>query len=158
MRRSLFYSSLGLGAVLCIAGSVGESCAQAPQLAPEGRGLLPKPGQMPATLQGRPVPHPFEPDPAGGFSRTVFETDEDPNLKIIIRDFSFPPDHRTHTVVLRSAAVVHSFPGSAEVRVARNRLALAAGARTVVPAGAPIEVTNSGELAVVVRAIIVEPK
>jgi hypothetical protein len=50
---------------------------------------------MPAALGGTPPLH-----PSGGFSRTIFETVEDPDFKLIIRDFSFPPDRQTHAVTL----------------------------------------------------------
>jgi quercetin dioxygenase-like cupin family protein len=120
--------------------------------------LLSPPAEMPATLGGAPPPHPFEPDPSGGFSRTIFETDEDPNFKLIIRDFSFPPDRQTHTVTLPSAAFLHILGGQGEISIAKQRLALTAGARTAVPAGAPLDVVNKGEHAVVVRALIVEAK
>ncbi len=132
--------------------------AQEPQLAPEGRGLLPKPAELPATLGGTPPPHPFMPDPSGGFSRTIFETDENPDFRIMIRDFSFPPDKQPHTVTFPSAAFAHLLSGTGEISIAKKRLELAPGARTTVPAGAPIEVVNSGEHAVVVRALIVEAK
>jgi hypothetical protein len=127
-------------------------------LAPDGRGLLPKPATIPATLQGTSSPHPFEPDPSGGFSRTVFETDEDPNFKLSIRDFSFPPDRQTHTITLSSAAFLHTFGEQTEISIAKKRVALSPLVRTVVPAGAPIDVVNNGEQAVVVRVLIVEAK
>ena len=135
-----------------------QAWAQEPQLAPEGRGLLPKPAEIPVTLGGVPPPHTFQPDPSGGFSRTIFETDEDPNFKLIIRDFSFPADGKPHTVTLPSAAFLHLLRGPGEIIIAKQRLALTPVARTAVPAGAPIEVVNSGEQPVVVRALIVEAK
>jgi hypothetical protein len=118
--------------------------------------LLPKPTE--ATLAGPTPPHPFAPDPSGGFSRIIFETDEDPNFKLVIRDFSFPPDRQIHTVTLPTGAFLHFLGEPGEISVANQRLALTAGARTAVPAGAPIEVTNNGEHHVVVRALIVEAK
>jgi quercetin dioxygenase-like cupin family protein len=123
----------------------------------EGRGLLPPPAEMPATLAGTPPPHPFVSDPSGGFSRTIFETDEDPNFKLIIRDFSFLPTGSPH-FTLPSGAFLHILGGQGEISIAKQRLALTAGARTAVPAGAPLDVVNNGEQAVVVRALIVEAK
>jgi quercetin dioxygenase-like cupin family protein len=111
--------------------------AQEPQVAPE---------------------HLFKLDPSGGFSRTVFETDEDPNFKITIRDFVFPPDKQSHTVTLPSAAFVHLLSGEGEISIAKKPLELAPGARSAIPAGAPMEVVNNGEHPVVVRALIVEAK
>jgi len=113
---------------------------------------------MPATLGGAPPEHTFWRDPSGGFSRTIFETDENPDFKLIIRDFAFPPDKQPHTVTLRSAAFLHLLSGLGEISIAKQRLALTPVARTSVPAGAPIEVVNSGEYPVVVRALIVEAK
>jgi hypothetical protein len=147
---------LGLATSFAMIGCI-QAWAREPQLAPEGHGLLPKPAERPAALGGIP-PHPFEPDPSGGFSRTVFETDEDPNFKLIIREFSFPPDGKPHPVTLPSAAVLHLLGGPGEISIAKQRLALTSVVRTVVPAGAPIEVVNSGEQHVVVRALIVGVK
>lgn len=145
---------LGLTSVL-VAFSCIEVWAQQPQLAPEGRGLLPRPTEAMAAT-GSIAAHPFESDPSGGFSRTIFETDEDPNFKLIIRDFSFPPDRQPHTVTLPSTAFLHLLSGLGETSVANKRLDLGAG--TAVPAGAPIEVVNNGEHLVVIRALIVEAK
>jgi hypothetical protein len=142
-----------LAAMVCVA-----ACVQEEQLAAEGGGLLPEPTMMPATFESIPTPHPFASDPSGGFSRTLFETDEDPNFKLVIRDFSFPPDRQTHTVSLPSAALLHILGEPAEISIANQRLALTSGARTAVPAGAPIGVMNNGERAVVVRALIIEFK
>jgi quercetin dioxygenase-like cupin family protein len=135
-----------------------EVRAEEPQLAAEGRGLLPAPAEIPATLQGTLPEHPFVSDPSGGFSRTLFETDEDPNFKLVIRDFSFPPDRQTHTVTLPTGAFLHILGGQGEISIGYQRLALTAAARMAVPAGAPIEVINNGEQPVVVRALIVEAK
>jgi hypothetical protein len=148
----------GVAAIARIATSVGVAWAQEPQLAREGRGLLPPPAEMPATLGGAPSEHTFWRDPSGGFSRTIFETDENPDFKLIIRDFAFPPDKQPHTVTLRSAAFLHLLSGLGEISIAKQRLALTPVARTSVPAGAPIEVVNNGEYPVVVRALIVEAK
>jgi quercetin dioxygenase-like cupin family protein len=146
----------GVGAIAGIAATVCIAWAQEPQLAPEGRRLLPRPAEMPA-FQLAPPPYPVERDPSGGLSRTIFETDEDPNFKIIIRDFSFPPDRQAHTITLPSTAFIHLVSGAGELSVAKQRLATPA-ATTAVPAPAPIEVTNNGEHAVVVRVLIVEAK
>lgn len=149
---------LGVAAIAGIAPWASITWAQEPQLAREGRGLLPPPAEMPATLGGIPPPHPFEADLSGGFSRTIFETDEDPNFNLIIRDFSFPPDRQPHTVTLPSAAFLHFLSGQGEISIAKKPLALTGAARMPVPAGAPIDVVNNGEQAVVVRALIVEAK
>src|SRR5690242_16743990 len=93
-------------------GEIGWT--QEPQLAPEGRGLLPRPAEIPATLNSIRPENPFVRDPSGEFSRTIFETDEDPNLKLVIRDFSFPPDRYTHTITLPSGAFLHILGGEGE--------------------------------------------
>jgi hypothetical protein len=146
----------GFTASFAIIGAI-QAWAQEPQLAPEGRGLLHKPADIRATLGGT-SPHSFEPDPSGGFSRTVFETDEDPNFKIVIRDFSFPPNRQPHTITLPSAAFVHLLSGPGEISIAKQRLALTPAARTAVPVSAPIEVVNYGEYPVEIRALILEAK
>jgi len=151
--RASFLLAIGI-----VTTGLGQACAQEPPRAAEGRGLLPKPAAMPTTLEGTPPPHPFLPDPSGGFSRTIFETDEDPNFKIVIRDFSFPPDRQPHTITIPSAAFMHFLTEPGEVRIARQPLPLHTGVRTAVPAGAPIEVINNGEQHVVMRALIVEAK
>ena len=147
-----------VAAVLGLLGWAGATEAQDQPRAAEGRGLLHRPADIADTLRSAPPPHAFEPDASGVFARTIFETDENPNFKIVIRDFSFPPDGKPHTVTLPSGAFLHLLSGSAEISVARQRLALTPFMRTAVPAGAPIEVTNSGDQNVVVRAVIVEAK
>jgi quercetin dioxygenase-like cupin family protein len=151
--RLLFALATSLAAIASI-----TAFPQEPQLAPEGRGLLPRAAGIPATLGSTPPPHAFEPDPSGGFSRTIFETDEHPDFKLVIRDFSFPPDRRPHTVTLPSSAFLHLLSGPGEIGIAKQRLTLTPVARTAVPAGAPIDVLNSGEQPVVVRALILEAK
>jgi quercetin dioxygenase-like cupin family protein len=88
----------------------------------------------------------------------LFETDEDPNFKITIRDFSFPPDRHTYTLSLPFAAFLHLLSGSGEISIAKKQLALTPTARTAVPANTVIEVVNNGEHETVVRALIVEAK
>jgi hypothetical protein len=130
--------------------------AQQQELAPEGRGLLPRP---PAATPEAPDAHRFSIGPSGVLSRTVFETDQDPNFRLIFQDFSFLPDKQPHALTLPSAAVLHLLSGKAEISVAKQRMGLTNLARTPpVPAGAPIEVVTSGEYPVVVRALIVEAK
>jgi hypothetical protein len=155
--------------VLC-----SQVCSQERQLAAEGRGLLPVPivTPTPPSLRQRSIsqtqspaitlpgtgPHPFEPDPSGGYSRTIFETDEDPNFKIIIRDFSVPPDQQAHAIILPAAAVLHFVGEPGEVSVANRRLALTPHDRTMVSANSPVEVVNRSDRQVVTRAFIVEAK
>jgi hypothetical protein len=144
--------------IAAVVAAVASSAAFAQQqtLAPEGRGLLPRP---PAATPEAPVAHRFSVGPSGVLSRTVFETDEDPNFKLTFRDFSFPPDKQRHALTLPSAAVLHLLSGKAEISVAKQRMGLSNLARTPpVPAGAPIEIVTSGEYPVVVRALIVEAK
>jgi hypothetical protein len=131
-------------------------CAQGQQLTPESRTLLPKATEV--TPESSTAAHFFEPDPSGGYSRTLFETTEDPNFKIIIREFSFPPDRQPYTITLPSAAFLHILDEQAEISIAKQRLTLTPAERTAVPAGAPIEVVNDGAGAFVVRALIVEAK
>lgn len=150
--------TLGVAAIVVIATTVSTAWSQGPRLAPEGRGLLPAPTEMPATLEGPRPEHPFVSDPSGAFSRTIFETDEDPNFRLTIRDVSFPPDRQAHTVALPSAAFVQILGGQAEIKVANKPLLFNGAARTAVPAGAPIEVINRGQRPVVMRALIVEAK
>jgi hypothetical protein len=157
MRVCLVLAS-GIAAIVAITGLIGTALAQTPRLAPEGRGLLPAPAQVPTQLERAAPKHPFVRDPSGGFSRTIFETDEDPNFKLIIRDFSFPPDRQTHTVTLPSAAFLHILGEPGEISIAKKRLAVTGEARTAVPAGAPLDVVSNGEQPVVVRVLIVEAK
>jgi quercetin dioxygenase-like cupin family protein len=149
--RKLLVIAAGVAAV-----AFSAAFAQEPNLAPEGRGLLPRP---PAATPEAPDAQRFSVGPSGVLSRTVFETDEDPNFRLIIRDFSFPPDKQPHAIALPSAAFLHVLSGKAEISVARQRMELTPMARTqAVPAGAPIEVVNSGESPLVLRGLIVEAK
>lgn len=149
--RRLLVVAAGVAAV-----ASGATLAQETKLAPVGRGLLPRP---PASTPEAPGAHRFSVGPSGVLSRTVFETDEDPNFELIFQDFSFPPDKQPHALTLPSAAVLHLLSGTAELSVAKQRMEFTNLARTPpVPAGAPIEVVNGGEYPVVVRALIVEAK
>lgn len=125
---------------------------------PAGRGLLPKPPEMPTTLEGAPPAHPFRPDQSGGLSRTILETDEDPNFKIVIREFSFPPDRQPHTITAPSSLLLQLLGEPGDVKIAGQPLALRAGERTAVAAKASIEIINKGERSVVMRLLIVEAK
>lgn len=131
--------------------------AQERALAPEGRGLLPRP---PATIPEAPTDAlQFSADPLGGLSRTVFETDDDPNFRLIIRDFSFPPDNQPHTVPVPSAIFLRVLSGKGEIRVAKQRVELTPLGRTpAIPNGAPVEVVNSGDYPMVLTGLIVEAK
>jgi hypothetical protein len=140
-----------------VAALTSVAVAQEPQLAPEGAGLLPEPSEE-AALGGTPAAHPFEPDASGGFSRIVFSSEEDPNFKVVIREYAFPPDNKPHVVTLRAAAVVHVLGEGVSVAVAKAPLELKAAARATVPANTPIEVTNRGEREVVIRFITLEGK
>jgi hypothetical protein len=131
--------------------------AQEPQLAPEGRGLLPHPTEMPAVLGGTPPLHPFARDQSGGFSRTIFETDEDPNFKLTIRDFSFPPDRQPHTITFPSGVFIQLLSGLGEISVANQQFPLTNATRTAVPAGSSA-IVNRGQQPLVVRALIAEGK
>jgi quercetin dioxygenase-like cupin family protein len=144
-------------AAATVAGvAVAATLAQAQTLAPEGRGLLPRP---PAATREAPDVRRFSVDPSGGLSRTVFETDEDPNFRLIFRDFSFPPDKQPQTVTLPSAAFLHVLSGNGQISVAKQKVELTPLARTpAVPIGAPIEVVNNGDYPMVVRGLIVEAK
>jgi hypothetical protein len=81
----------GATAIVGIAASASRATTRA-----RGPRLAPRAGRMPARLGGTPLERSFVSDPSGGFSRTIVETGEDPNFKIIIRDFSFPPDRQNH--------------------------------------------------------------
>ena len=150
--RKLSVIAAGIAAVASSA-----ALAQQQELAPEGRGLLPRPPA--ATREAAAEANSFSVDSSGGLSRTIFETDEDPDFILIIRDFSFPPDKKPHTIALPSAASLHVLSGTAEFSVAKQRIELTPLARLpAVPVGAPIEVVNSGEYPVVLRGLIVEAK
>lgn len=114
--------------------------------------------QEPATVGSNSPRYPFEPDPSGGFSRTIFETDENPNFKIIIRDFAFPPDRRRHSFAVPSDAFMRILSGEGGITVAGSKLDLIPGARRAVPANAPIDVLNTSEYPLVMRLLIVEAK
>jgi len=97
-------------------------------------------------------------DPSGVAWRTVFESDDDPDFKIIIIDVSFPPDQQPHSISLQSGAFVHLLDGGGEVTVAKQPTTLNRFDRTAVPLGAPIEVVNRSNYPVTIRALLVEAK
>jgi len=139
-----------------VAAVSSAAFAQEPNLAPEGHGLLPRP---PAATREAPGTQRFSVGPSGVLSRTIFETDEDPNFRLIFRDFSFPPDRQPRTVTLPSAALLHVLGGEGEISIAKQKVELTPLARTpAIPAGAPIEVVNSGDAPMVLRGLMVEAK
>jgi hypothetical protein len=141
--------------LIALAPSAGF--AQDNQPAAEGRGLLPEPTAPPETLGGT-SPNPFQADPSGIFSRTVFETNEDPNFKLTIRDYSFPPANQARTLTLPAAAVLQNRSPQGEISVNKQAVDLSGTARVAVAPGAPVDVMNNGDRAVVIRSIIVTPK
>jgi hypothetical protein len=152
--RRYFALVLDAPAIIGIAAWIGVAWAQDQQLAPKGRGLLPRPTEVPAVLGGTAPPHPFVSDPSGGLARTLFETDEDPNFRVVVRDFSFPPGRGRHSLTLRSAAFLHLIRDHGVIAIGIQRFALINGETVAVSAGTP----NNGEQHVVVRAVIVEAK
>jgi len=148
----------GVVAIFGLAVSSGASWSQNQKLAPEGRGLLAKPAEPPENLGGVPPLHVFSTDPSGAFARTLFETDDDPDFKITIREYSFPPDKKKHTLAFPSGAFARLLDGSGEITLSNNRLDLSSIARAAVPAGAPIDVVNDGDSPMIVRTLILEAK
>jgi hypothetical protein len=133
--------------------------AQDGPLATEGHGLLPEPSAAAdATLGGVAPAHPFVSDPSGGFSRVLFQSSDDANFNVTIRDYSFPPDKQARSVTLPAGALLQLRNDVAAVTVAKQRVEAAAAARVAVPAGAPIEVTNGGDSAAVIRVFLFEAK
>jgi hypothetical protein len=121
-----------------------------------GRGLLPGPSETPKALEAV-SSNPFKVDESGLLSRTIFETDEGSSFKVIIREFSIPPDRQPHVLRLPSALLVEPL-GEAEVKVDGRTPALRAGEKTAVAANVPIEITNKSEQSNVMRVLIVEAK
>ncbi len=148
-------SLLGFAASLVTLAYVA-AWAQKPQSSVGTLSPLPRPSTSTATAPS--TPQPFEPDPSGGFSRTVFQTNQHPDFNLVIRDFSFPPDRQAHTVVLSSAALLHVITGNGEVSIAKKRYQFTSLMRRAVSAGDAIEIVNTGPQAMIVRVLIVEAK
>jgi hypothetical protein len=127
-------------------------------LAATGQGLLPEPPQAPATLEGAPPAHPFEPDAAGTLSRTLFSSDEDPNFKIVVRDISIPPDQQTHTLNLPTAALVQLRGAGAEIRIRQQRIEPVGAPRMTATAPTAMDVVNTGQANTVIRTYGIEVK
>ncbi len=100
----------------------------------------------------------YSPDAAGGLSRVIFETDEDPNFKITIRDFLILPNGKTNLLTSPAAMFVHFLSAPGEVKIAGQPMAFAAGQRIAVAARSPLEVTVKGGRTAVLRAVILQPK
>jgi hypothetical protein len=147
--------ALALATSLAVTGSIA-AFAQQTVIEP-GRGLLPRPYATPKKLEGHPA-HPYTRDPSGVLARTIFETSDDPNFNIIIKDFTFLPDRQSHTISFPSGVFLHFFDELDYVKIAGLPITFHAGQRTAVAASTPIEVVNSGERIVTVRALIVEAK
>ena len=95
----------------------------------------------PLADQGRGLPpaHPFVSDPSGGFSRVLFQSSDDPNFNVTIRDYSFPPDKQARSVTLPAGALLQLLSDAPAVSVAKQPVEAAAAAIVAVPAGAPVE-------------------
>jgi quercetin dioxygenase-like cupin family protein len=100
----------------------------------------------------------FVSDASGVASRLIFQSDEDPNFKILIVDISFPPDQRTHDISLQSGAFVHLLDGEGDVTIAGQRVTLSRFERSTVPPGARLQVVNGSNYPVIIRALLVEDK
>ena len=131
--------------------------AQEPKLAPEGRGLLPRP---PAATREAPTEKRFSVGPSGVLSRTIFETDEDPNFKLIFRDFSFPPDKQARTIdpTVCSLPPCSQRKGRDQRRKAEGGTDSAGENAAQCPPARPSKSSNSGDYPMVLRALIVEAK
>jgi hypothetical protein len=147
--------------ILCaftLCGALSSSTAQSlePRMAPVARGLLPESSFANAPVASAPA-WAFAPDPAGGYSRVVFETDEDPDFKIIIRDYAFPPGQGQQALRLPAGAMLHFVSGRPGVAIADAPLSEAAS-RAFVPPGAKVEVTTQDQRPAAVRALTLEAK
>lgn len=152
MKRSLIAA-----AVLAVGAGI-PAWGQDAELAAQGQGPLPGPAQTPATLAGAPPAHPFELDASGTLSRTLFESNEDPNFKVVIRDVSVLPGQQVQTLNLNATALVEPRGGAAEVTIANQKTEPAAAARLMAPAGTPIGIVNRGTGDSIVRIYSFEAK
>ncbi len=152
MKRSLIAA-----AVLAVGAGV-PAWGQDAELAVQGQGPLPGPAQTPATLEGGPPVHPFELDASGTLSRTLFESNEDPNFKVVIRDVSVLPGQQVQTLNLNATALVQPRGGAAEVTVANQKAEPAGTARLMAAPGTPIGVVNRGARDSIVRIYSFEAK
>jgi hypothetical protein len=135
----------------------GAAWGQEPKLAAEGRGLLPGPATMPTRFEGVAIARPFERDASGTLSRIVFESDEDPNFKVVIRDVSVPPDRQAHTLALPAQAMLQRRTGSAEFTIDKKRAELPTAIMTVSPSQS-VELLNTADKNSVVRIYRFEAK
>jgi hypothetical protein len=100
----------------------------------------------------------FLTDAAGSLSRVIFETDEDPDFKITIRDFLILPNGKANLLTSPAAMFVHFLGATSEVKIASQVMAFDAGQRAAIAARTPLEVTVKGGRAAVLRALILQPK
>jgi hypothetical protein len=154
MRNSSLVGAVALGA-FCFANDI--------VLAEQN--LVPKPGSgnFQSYDPSCPVNSPlcknmFVSAASGVASRIVFESDEDPNFKIVIVDVSFPPDQQPHSISLQAGAFVHLLDGEGEITVAKQPTTLTRLERTAVSPGAPVEVVNRSNHPVIIRALLLEGK
>jgi hypothetical protein len=139
-------------------GAGTPAFGQDTELAAQGQGLLPGPAQTPGALDGALPVHPFELDPSGILSRILFESDEDPNFRVVIRDVSVLPGQQLQTRNLNATALVQPRGGTAEVTVANQKAESAGATRLMAPAGAPIAIINRGPSESVIRIYSFEAK
>jgi len=152
MKRSL------IAAAVLAMGIGSPTWGQDAELAAQGQGPLPGPAQTPATLEGAPPAHPFELDASGTLSRILFESNEDPNFKVVIRDVSVLPGQQVQMLNLNATALVQLRGGAAEVTIANQKGEPTGGARLMAPAGTPIGVINRSASDSVIRIYSFEAK
>lgn len=139
-------------------GIIGFPLSAERQLAPEARGLLPEPADELVARTFTAAPNAFVPDPSGGSSRIVFQSDENPDFKLVIRDFSFPPDEQSRSFSLPSGGLIHIVSGQGHVAIGNDHSRLQVGVRAEARAGATVSVVNTGQRPLIVRALALEAK
>jgi hypothetical protein len=127
------------------------------KLAAEGRGTLPSPVTIQGKLTGAPN-YAFLSDSAELSSRVVFETEEDPNFNIRIRDYSVPPGRGPVGITSANVAILEMRTDRGTLEIGKSPQTWNQGGTATVPAGTPIQLTNPTDRELIIRLYYVEGK
>jgi len=124
----------------------------------EGHGILPPLKAPPSVLGGVPPKQAFELDPSGAFSRTVFVADDQPDIRITVRDITVAPKQPTRPITLPDVALLELRAGRGAVSVAGQTTELTGAKAMAIPAGTAVVLSNGSDQALVVRQYVIEAK
>jgi hypothetical protein len=155
MRLRILFAAL---LAICLAGCNSQNLLD--QRAPEGHGLLPRP-TIPLTPPRRALAnYAFQAlSPASDLSsRVLFETDEGPNSRVRVSEYSLPPHKGPSSARTEGATVLEMWTDQGTLKIGGHVQDWKQGGTLMVPDGAPVELTNPTDRELIIRIYTVEAK